>query len=123
MPRPTYTCIPPCRPPGAAGGAPGSPGGGMPPATVGVVTVQPGPVPLATELPGRLEAWRVAQVRARVPGIVARRQFTEGALGGSGQPLFQLDAAAFQAAVASAEAALARADAGGAHAPGRRGRQ
>ena len=103
-----------CGPQGGAGGAGagGPPGGGMPPATVGVVTVQPGPVPLATELPGRLEAWRVAQVRARVPGIVARRQFTEGALVKAGQPLFQLDAAAFQAAVASAEAAVARADAG-----------
>lgn len=100
-----------CGPQGGAG-AGGPPGGGMPPATVGVVTVQPGPVPLATELPGRLEAWRIAQVRARVPGIVARRQFTEGAQVSAGQPLFQLDAAAFQAAVASAEAAVARADAG-----------
>ena len=102
-----------CGPKGGAGGAGGGPpGGGMPPATVGVVTVQPGPVPLATELPGRLEAWRVAQVRARVPGIVARRQFTEGAQVSAGQPLFLLDAAAFQAAVASAEATVARADAG-----------
>ena len=50
----------------------------MPPAAVGVVTVQPSDVPLVTELPGRLEAWRTAQVRARVPGIVARRLFTEG---------------------------------------------
>jgi membrane fusion protein (multidrug efflux system) len=83
----------------------------MPPAVVGVVTVQPGAVPLATELPGRLEAWRVAQVRARVPGIVARRLFTEGSLVKAGQPLFQLDDAAFRAAVASAEAAVARADA------------
>jgi membrane fusion protein (multidrug efflux system) len=39
---------------------------------VGVVTVQPAAVPLMTELPGRLEAWRTAQVRARVPGIVAK---------------------------------------------------
>ena len=56
--------------------AKGGPPGGMPPATVGVVTVQPGNVALTTELPGRLEAWRVAQVRARVPGIVAKRLFT-----------------------------------------------
>jgi len=51
----------------------GPPGGGMPPPSVGVVTVQPGSVALSTELPGRLEAWRVAQVRARVPGIVSQR--------------------------------------------------
>ena len=96
---------------GQGAGAGGPPGGGMPPLTVGVVTVQPGAVPLATELPGRLEAWRVAQVRARVPGIVAKRLFTEGALVKAGQPLFQLDDAAFQAAVASAQALVARAEA------------
>ena len=86
-------------------------GGGMPPATVGVVTVQPSAVPLVTELPGRLEARRVAQVRARVPGIVAKRLFTEGSEVKAGQPLFQLDDAAYRAGLASAEAAVARADA------------
>ena len=89
----------------------GPPGGGMPPATVGVVTVQPQLVPLVTELPGRLEAWRVAQVRARVPGIVAKRLFTEGTEVKAGQALFQLDDAALRATVASAEASVARADA------------
>ena len=84
----------------------------MPPPSVGVVTVQPGNLALSVDLPGRLEAWRVAQVRARVPGIVAKRLFTEGALVKAGQPLFQLDAAAFQAALASTEASLARAEAG-----------
>ena len=98
-----------CGPP--AGPAKSGPPGGMPPATVGVVTVQPGNVALTTELPGRLEAWRVAQVRARVPGIVAQRLFTEGALVKAGQPLFQLDDAVYRAALASAEAAVARADA------------
>lgn len=94
------------------GGAKGGPpGGGMPPATVGVVTVQPGNVALTAELPGRLEAWRVAQVRARVPGIVAKRLFTEGSAVSAGQPLFQLDDAAFRATLASAEAAVARAEA------------
>ena len=91
--------------------AKGGPPGGMPPATVGVVTVQPGNVALTTELPGRLEAWRVAQVRARVPGIVAQRLFTEGGLVKAGQPLFQLDDAAYRATLASAEAAVARAEA------------
>ena len=102
-------CSPAADGPAKAGGPPG---GGMPPATVGVVTVQPGDVALSTELPGRLEAWRVAQVRARVPGIVAKRLFTEGALVKAGQPLFQLDAAAYQAALASAQATLARSEAG-----------
>ncbi|WP_137735741.1 efflux RND transporter periplasmic adaptor subunit [Pseudaquabacterium pictum] len=94
-------------PKGGGGGG----GGGMPPATVGVVTVQPAEVPLVTELPGRLEAWRTAQVRARVPGIVAKRLFTEGSEVKAGQPLYQLDDAAYRATVASAEAAVARADA------------
>jgi len=87
------------------------PGGGMPPATVGVVTVQPAAVPMVTELPGRLEARRVAQVRARVPGIVAKRLFTEGSEVKAGQPLYQLDDAVYRAAVASADAVVARADA------------
>jgi len=86
-------------------------GGGMPPLTVGVVTVQPGAVPLTTELSGRLEAWRSAQVRARVTGIVNKRLFTEGALVKADQPLFQLDDAAYRATLASADAAVARADA------------
>ncbi|OYV02228.1 MAG: efflux transporter periplasmic adaptor subunit [Burkholderiales bacterium PBB5] len=86
-------------------------GGGMPPLTVGVVTVQPGAVPLTTELSGRLEAWRSAQVRARVTGIVNKRLFTEGALVKADQPLFQLDDAAYRATLASAEAGVARADA------------
>ena len=104
-----------CGPQGAdagKGAAKAPAGGGMPPATVGVVTVQLGQVALSTELPGRLEAWRVAQVRARVPGIVAKRLFTEGALVRAGQPLFTLDDAAYQATLASAQAGVTRADAG-----------
>ncbi|MBE3032294.1 MAG: efflux transporter periplasmic adaptor subunit, partial [Actinobacteria bacterium] len=50
--------------------AQGPGGAGMPPTEVGVVTVQPHSVGLTSELPGRLEATRVAQVRARVAGIV-----------------------------------------------------
>ena len=84
----------------------------MPPPTVGVVTVTPGDVALSVDLPGRLEAWRVAQVRARVPGIVLRRLFTEGTEVRANQPLFQLDDASYRAALASTEAAVARTDAG-----------
>ncbi len=86
--------------------------GSAPPALpVGVVTVQPGEVPLMAELPGRLEALRTAQVRARVAGILQKRLFTEGADVKAGQPLFQIDAATYQATVESAQATLARAEA------------
>ena len=84
---------------------------GMPPPEVAVVTVHPGDVGIVTELPGRLEASRVAQVRARVPGIVLKRVFREGSDVRAGQPLFQIDASTLQAQEASAQAALARAQA------------
>ncbi len=83
----------------------------MPPATVGVVTVAPGTVSLTTELPGRLEASRVAQVRARAAGILRERLFKEGSDVRAGQPLFRIDAAPYEAAAASAQASLARAQA------------
>ncbi len=92
-------------------GAGGPPGGGMPAAEVGVITVAPQPVGLATELPGRLEASRVAQVRARAAGILQKRVFTEGSDVKAGQLLFRIDAAPYEAAAASARAALARAQA------------
>lgn len=89
----------------------GPPGAGMPPPEVGVVTVEPRDVGLLTELPGRLEASRVAQVRARVAGIVEKRLFKEGSDVKAGQPLFTIDAAPYAAAVQSAQATLARAQA------------
>ena len=61
--------------------APAAGGGGppkMPPAEVGVVTVQTQSVALQNELPGRVSAVRVAQVRARVNGVVLKRLFREG---------------------------------------------
>jgi membrane fusion protein (multidrug efflux system) len=98
-----------CGPKAAEG--PGAGGGGPPPAEVGVITVAPQAVGLSTELPGRLEASRVAQVRARVAGILQRRLFTEGSDVKAGQALFQIDAAPYQASLASAQAVLARAQA------------
>ena len=92
-------------------GGDGPPGGGMPPAEVGVITVAPQAVGLATELPGRLEASRVAQVRARAAGILQKRVFTEGSDVKAGQLLFRIDAAPYEASAASARAALARAQA------------
>jgi membrane fusion protein (multidrug efflux system) len=82
-----------------------------PPPEVGVVTVASSAVNLVTELPGRTEPFRVAQVRARVAGIVQQRLFTEGSDVRAEQPLFRLDDAPLQAALASAQAALARAEA------------
>ncbi len=96
----------------AAGGAPGGPpGGAPPPAQVGVVTVAPRAVALATDLPGRLEASRVAQVRARAAGILLQRLFKEGSDVKAGQPLFKIDSAPYMASAASARAAQARAEA------------
>ena len=97
--------------PKAEPGAGGPPGGGMPPAEVGVIVVAPQAIGLATELPGRLEASRVAQVRARAAGILQKRVFTEGSDVKAGQLLFRIDPAPYQAAAASAQAALARAQA------------
>ena len=85
--------------------------GAMPPAEVGVVTVTPGDVGLVTELPGRLEASRVAQVRARVAGILQKRLFREGSDVKAGQALFQVDSAPYEATYQSAQAVLARAQA------------
>ena len=82
-----------------------------PPPEVSVVTVAPERVAISNELPGRLEATRSAQVRARVPGIVQKRLFTEGSDVKAGAVLFRIDPASLQAALASVQATRARADA------------
>ncbi len=92
-----------------SGAGPG--GAAPPPPEVGVVTVATQTTPLITELPGRVEASRVAQVRARVTGIVTKRLFREGSEVRAGQALFLIDAAPYQAAVDSAQAQLAKAQA------------
>src|SRR5882672_6351285 len=81
------------------------------PPEVGVVTVHRASVPVSTELPGRTSAHLVAQVRARVDGIVLSRPFMEGADVNANQLLYQIDPAPYRAALASAEAMLARAQA------------
>lgn len=87
------------------------PGGPPPTPEVGVITVQPQTVSLVRELPGRTSAYRVAEVRARVNGIVLKRMFSEGSDVKAGQPLFLIDPAPYQAALESAQAQLARAEA------------
>jgi len=96
--------------PAAAGPVKGV-GGGPPPAEVGVITAQPKSVGLVTELPGRLEASRVAQVRARAAGILQKRLFVEGSDVKAGQQLFKIDPTSLQSVVAGAQASLARAQA------------
>jgi membrane fusion protein, multidrug efflux system len=81
------------------------------PVEVGVVTIAPTSVTLTRELPGRTSAFRVAEVRARVNGIVLKRLFTEGSDVKQGQPLFLIDAAPYQSALDTAKAQLARAEA------------
>ena len=104
----------------AAAGAPGAAGAGAkpPPPEVGVVVATPGNVGLVTELPGRLEASRVSQVRARAAGILQERLFKEGSDVKAGQPLFRIDPAPYAAAAQSAAASLARAEANAAQARG-----
>jgi membrane fusion protein (multidrug efflux system) len=88
-----------------------APGGAPPPPEVAVVTVAAQDAPVYNELPGRVEATRVAQVRARVPGIVQKRMFQEGGEVKAGEVLYQIDPAQYEANLASAEANLARAEA------------
>jgi membrane fusion protein (multidrug efflux system) len=94
----------------AAQAGPGA-GGKMPPPQVGVITTKFQQVALETELPARVEAIRVAEVRARVNGVVLKRLFTEGSMVKQGQSLFQIDPEPYQAQVNSAQAALGRAQA------------
>ena len=79
------------------------------PPEVGVVTVHRASVPVTTELPGRTAAYLVAQVRARVDGIVQKREFDEGGDIQANERLYQIDPAPYQAALQSARAQLARA--------------
>ncbi len=76
---------------------------------VSVVTLRPQAVPLSTELPGRTTAYRSAEVRPQVDGIILKRLFTEGAEVRAGQPLYQIDPALYEAAYASAQADAAAA--------------
>ena len=78
---------------------------------VGVITIQPTTVPVVTELPGRTSAFLVAQVRARVDGIVLRREFTEGSEVKAGQRLYKIDPAPYIATLNNAKATLAKAQA------------
>jgi membrane fusion protein (multidrug efflux system) len=95
----------------AACGGKGGPPVAAGPVEVGVITVTPRSVTLTREIPGRTTPYRIAEVRARVNGIILKRLFTEGSEVKEGQPLFLVDAAPYQAALDGARAVLARAEA------------
>ncbi len=94
-------CGPDSKPPAVGAAGPGSP---PPPPEVNVVTVIRTEANLTQDLPGRLEAYRVAQVRARVDGIVEKRLFAEGSDVKAGATLFQIDPRSYRAAYAAARA-------------------
>jgi membrane fusion protein (multidrug efflux system) len=94
-----------CKPKGPA--TPPAP----PPVEVTVITTAPERIAVTTELPGRIDAVRVAEVRARVPGILLKRTFEEGSDVKAGDKLFEIDPAQFEANYRSAQANLAKAEA------------
>lgn len=85
----------------------GGPGGGMPPPEVDVMTVAAGSASVTKDLPGRLQAWRTAQIRARVEGVVEKRTFVEGSDVKAGTPLFVIDPRSYKAAADAAKANVA----------------
>jgi len=78
---------------------------------VSVITLAPRAISITDQLPGRTTAFRVAEVRPQVTGIVQKRLFTEGGEVKAGQQLYQIDSASYRATLNSAQAALKRAEA------------
>ncbi|HDR2756068.1 TPA: efflux RND transporter periplasmic adaptor subunit [Enterobacter asburiae] len=78
---------------------------------VSVYTVKSAPLAVTTELPGRTDAFRVAEVRPQVSGIILRRNFTEGSDVKAGDSLYQIDPATYKAAYDNAKGELAKAQA------------
>lgn len=79
----------------------------MPPPTVGVVTLKTQTVNLTTDLPGRTVAYRVAEIRPQVSGVILHRLFEEGKEVKAGQQLYQIDPALYKASLETAQATLA----------------
>jgi membrane fusion protein, multidrug efflux system len=88
---------------GGGRGGRGGPGG---PARVGFVVVQQGSAPLQQELPGRVAAFQVSDVRPQVSGVIQRRLFQEGSIVRQGQTLYQIDPSIYAAQQAQAAANL-----------------
>ncbi|ELE0444816.1 multidrug efflux RND transporter periplasmic adaptor subunit AcrA [Salmonella enterica subsp. enterica serovar Montevideo] len=85
--------------------------GGQPMPEVGVVTLKTEPLQITTELPGRTVAYRIAEVRPQVSGIILKRNFVEGSDIEAGVSLYQIDPATYQATYDSAKGDLAKAQA------------
>src|SRR6478609_3765059 len=92
------------------------PAAAPPPPEVRIITVTAQPIAKTIELPGRLQAIRTSDVRARVDGIVQRRLYTEGTDVRAGQPLFAIDPRELRAKLNQAQASLARSQATAANA-------
>ena len=86
-------------------------GGPPPPPEVGVITLAPRAIAITDQLPGRTTAFRVAEVRPQVTGIVQKRLFVEGGEVKAGEQLYQIDPGSYRAALSSAQATLKRAEA------------
>ena len=91
---------------GEQGGAPGGRGGPRGPTQVGFVIVQPGTAPIQQQLPGRVAAYQVSEVRPQVSGVILRRLFREGSFVRQGQTLYQIDPSVYNAQAAQAQANL-----------------
>ena len=87
-----------------AGGGPGGRGGQQGPTQVGYVVVRQGSAPIEQQLPGRVAAYQVSEVRPQVSGVIQRRLFREGSIVRQGQTLYQIDPSIYQAQVAQASA-------------------
>lgn len=81
-----------------------------PPTPVGVVELASTPLTLTTELPGRTLAYRIAEIRPRINGVVQERLFQEGGEVESGQVLYQIEDNSYRATFAAAQAEVARAE-------------
>ncbi|KAA0571356.1 efflux RND transporter periplasmic adaptor subunit [Azospirillum sp. Sh1] len=90
--------------------ASGQPQGGGPP-EVSVLTIEPQRLTVTTELPGRTAAYRIAEIRPQVSGIVLKRLFREGSEVKAGDQLYQIDPATYEASLASAQADVQKAEA------------
>ena len=91
---------------GSSGQQAGGRGGRGGPTTVGFVVVQQGSAPLQQELPGRVAAFQVSDVRPQVSGVIQRRLFREGSVVRQGQTLYQVDPSIYAAQQAQAAANL-----------------
>lgn len=94
-----------CQEKAKTGGAPAGP------VEVGVATIEPQPITVTTELPGRTAAYRIAEIRPQVNGIVLKRFFREGSDVKAGEQLYQIDPATYEASLASAQADVQKAEA------------